>query len=97
MNRATGLKLLDLSGNKLITISNELLPKYLTSLTLNQNAITCVDISNLLNLKKLNLNKNQLTNLDISGCQSLKVLQLKNNLISDINLNSNASLVEVDI
>ncbi|XP_053311957.1 toll-like receptor 8 [Spea bombifrons] len=86
----SSLTLLDISHNKLHTISDEVLsklPQSLNKLFLNDNDLTFFEWKNLRhfkNLKLLNLNNNRLTTItgNLSGyTQSLKSLQLSNNKI----------------
>lgn len=77
--KTTGLKHLDLSGNKLTVIEKDVFPQSIAALILNNNKINSIDLSNLLYLRELNLNNNKLTKIDFSYNTNLKKLEINNN------------------
>ncbi|MFP4845578.1 T9SS type A sorting domain-containing protein [Winogradskyella sp. PE311] len=69
----------------------------LTSLNINENSVTEVDLSNNILLVNLNASNNLLTELDISLLPNLMDLNLSNNSIEQLNLDNNINIVDLDV
>ncbi|MEC5395228.1 T9SS type A sorting domain-containing protein [Bergeyella sp. RCAD1439] len=64
----------------------------LTSLRLDRNQLTSIDLSNNLKLKELSVNANQLSSIDLSQNQLLEKLYLNDNNISEIDFSNNLKI-----
>ncbi len=69
----------------------------ITSLNLDRNRLTAVDISNNTKLQKLDLDYNQLTEIDLSSNVNLNFLFLSFNQLTEIDLSNNANLINVNL
>jgi hypothetical protein len=67
----------------------------LVSLTVSQNSLTQLDISQNSNLQYLEFNDNQISDLDVSQNASLKFLYCSNNHISSIDVSNNQLLKRI--
>ncbi|MDR2962402.1 MAG: InlB B-repeat-containing protein [Bacteroidales bacterium] len=64
----------------------------LTELYCNNNQLTSLDVSELVNLKILYCTTNNLTSLNVSNCKNLDVLFCSNNQLSSLDLSKNSAL-----
>ncbi|CAL2088989.1 conserved protein of unknown function precursor containing a T9SS type A C-terminal secretion signal [Tenacibaculum sp. 190524A02b] len=67
----------------------------LTSLDVNQNQLTSLDISGNKALSNLNLNFNQLTSIDISNNLDLEFLQIAENKLTNLEVANNTKLIQL--
>ena len=94
---ATGLEVLDLSGNQLTQMSLPELPA-LEELWLGNNQLTQVSLPDELPaLKELSLGNNQLTQVSLSGLPALEGLGLYENQLTQVSLSGLPALKELDI
>ena len=64
----------------------------LTSLDLERNNVSSINLSNSTALSSVNLNRNSLTNIDVSTLSSLRTLNVSNNQLSSIDVTHNTFL-----
>ena len=69
----------------------------LTSLTLDDNNISSIDLSKNTALKELGLSGNNLSSIDLSKNTALKELDLSGNNLSNIDLSKNTNLTSLDL
>ncbi|MBO3116743.1 leucine-rich repeat domain-containing protein [Winogradskyella sp. DF17] len=91
------LVFLDVSGREISDLTGIEAFLNLTTLNIQNNALSTLDLSNNLLLNNLNASENMLTNIDVSILTELTDLDLGSNQISQINLNNNFNLIDVDI
>ena len=66
-------------------------------LSLRDNQLTNVDVSNNIALTFLYLDNNQLTNVDVSSNTSLTYLSLENTQLTNVDVSSNTALIILDL
>ncbi|SBS89454.1 leucine-rich repeat protein (LRR5), partial [Plasmodium malariae] len=93
------LKILNLSNNGIVNMSNLKLPKGLKVLNLKNNKISCLDfLTDELELEKIILDNNDLKNADkICLLKNLKILRCSYNKLTNIPLLQNLHLVEINM
>ncbi|PQV46570.1 hypothetical protein CLV33_10968 [Jejuia pallidilutea] len=69
----------------------------LTSLNINGNLLSTINLSENILLNNLNASNNQLTAIDISNLIELRVIDLSNNSLLEINTSSNLNLTVLNI
>ena len=69
----------------------------LTSLTLDNNQLTNIDVSKNTALTNLSLNNNQLTNINLSKNTALTRLELFNNQLTNIDVSNNTALQSLNL
>ncbi len=87
---------LNLNNNSLLEL--EVAKNYpsLSTLYVEGNALSSIDVTECLQLTKLNVNKNQLRNLDVKPCKELLNLFCAENKISSLNVIKNTKLTNID-
>ena len=93
---ATGLEVLDLSGNQLTQMSLPELPA-LEELDLYENHLTQVSLSGLPALEELQLGNNHLTQVSLSGLPALEELDLEGNQLPQVSLSGLPALEVLDL
>ncbi len=92
-----GISFLDVSGLGIADATGIEAFASLTSLNLEQNTLTVLDIGNNALLNNLDVSGNSLDTIDVVALNDLSDLDVSNNLLTTINVSSNLNLTDLNV